>query len=152
MSPDKLHGRFQLSSVIQTCLTLCNPMDRSMPGFSISNSRSFLKFVSIELVMPSNHLILCSPLLLPPSILPSIRDFSNESVLHIRWPKYWSFSFSVSPSSEYSRMISFRVDWCYLLVAQGALKSLPQHHSSKSINSPELRFLYSPTLTSTHDY
>ena len=88
--------------------------------------------MSIESVMPSNHLILCRPLLLPPSIFPRIRVFSNESALHIRWPKYWSFSFSISPSNEYSRLISFRMDWLYLLAVQGTLNSLPQHHSSKA--------------------
>ena len=88
--------------------------------------------MSIELVMPSNHLILCCPLLLPPSIFPSIRVFSNESAFHIRWPKYWSFSFSIRPSNEYSRLISFRMDWLDLLAVQGTLKSLLQHHSSKA--------------------
>ena len=88
--------------------------------------------MSIESVMPSNHLILCHPLLLPPSIFPSIRVFSSESVLHIRWPKYWSFSFSISPSSDYSGLISFRMDWLDLLAVQGTLKSLLQHHSSKA--------------------
>src|SRR5574337_742085 len=88
--------------------------------------------MSIESVMPSNHLILCHPLLLPPSIFPSIRVFSNESVLSIRWPKYWSFSFSINPSNEYSGLISFRMDWFDLLAVQGTLKSLPQHHSSKA--------------------
>ena len=99
---------------------------------SITNSQSLLKLMSIELVMSSNHLILCHPLLLLPSILPSIRVFSNESVLHIRWPEYWSFSFSISPSNEYSRLISFRTDWLHLLAVQGTLKSLLQHHSSKA--------------------
>ena len=98
-------------------------------SLSITNSRSLLKLISIELVKPSNHLILCHPLLLPPSIFPSIRVFSNESLLHIRWPKYWSFSFSISPSNEYSGLISFRMDWLDLLAVQGALKSLLQHHS-----------------------
>ena len=98
----------------------------------ITNSWSLLKLMSIELVMPSNHLILCHPLLLLPSIFPSIRVFSNESVLHIRWPKYWSFSFSISPSNEYSGLISFRMDWLNILVVQGTLKSLLQHHSSKA--------------------
>jgi len=92
-------------------------------SLSITNSWSLLKLMSIELVMPSNHLILCRPLLLPPSIFPSIRVFSNESVLCIRWPKYWSFSFSISPSNEYSGLISFRVDWLDLLAVQGTLKS-----------------------------
>ena len=90
-------------------------------SLSITNSRSLLKLMSIKLVMPSNHLILCHPLLLPPSVFPSIRVFSNESVLRIRWPKYWSFSFSISPSSEYSRLISFRIDWFDLLAIQGTL-------------------------------
>ena len=101
-------------------------------SLSITNSRSLLKLMSIESVMPSNHLILCHPLRLLPSILPSIRVFSNESVLCIRWPKYWSFSFNISPSSEYSGLISFRMDWFDLLATQGTLKSLLQHHSSKA--------------------
>ena len=99
---------------------------------SIPNSRSLLKLMSIESVMPSNHLILCHPFLLLPSIFPSIRVFSNESVLHIRWPKCWSFSFGISTSNEYSRLISFRIDWFDLLAVQGTLKSLLQHHSSKA--------------------
>ena len=101
-------------------------------SLSITNSWSLLKLMSIESVMPSNHLILCRPLLLPPSIFLSIRVFSDESVLRIRWPKYWSFSFSISPSNEYSGLISFRVDWLDLLTVQGTLKSLLQHHSSKA--------------------
>ena len=101
-------------------------------SLSITNFQSLLKLMSIELVMSSNHLILCRPLLLPPSIFLSIRVFSNESVLHIRWPKYWSFSFSISPSNEYSGLISFRIDWFGLLAIQGILKSLLQHHSSKT--------------------
>ena len=117
---------------------------------SITNSQSLLKLMSTESVMPSNHLILCHPLL-PPSIFPSIRVFSNESVLHIRWPKYWSFSFSISPSNECSGLTSFRMDWLDLLAVQGTLKSLLQHHI-KSINSSALSFLYSPTLTPIHDY
>ena len=100
-------------------------------SLSITNSRSLLKLMSIESVMPSSHLILCHSLLLPPSILLSIRVFSNESVLHIRWPKYWSFSFSISPSNEHLGLISFRMDWLDLLAVQGTLKSLLQHHSSK---------------------
>ena len=103
--------------------------------------------MSIESVMPSNHLILCHPLLLPPSIFPSIRVFSSESVLHIRWPKYGSFSFSISPSNEDSGLISFRMDWLDLLAVQGTLKSLLQHHSSKASILP-----YTPTLTSIHAY
>ena len=98
----------------------------------ITNGRSLLKFMSIKSVIPFNHLILCRPLLLPPPIFPSIRVFSNESALHIRWPKYCSFSFSISPSNEYSRLISFRMDWLDLLAVQGMLKSLIQHHSSKA--------------------
>jgi len=101
-------------------------------SLSITNSQSLLKFMSIESVMPSNHLILCRPLLLLPSIFPRISVFSNESVLCIRWPKYWSFSFSISPSNEYSGLISFRMDWLDLLDVQGTLKSLLQYHSSKS--------------------
>ena len=116
---------------------------------SITNSQSLLKLISIESVMPSNHLILRHPLLLPPSILPSIRVFSNELVLRLRWPKYWSFSFSISPSNEYSGLISFRIDRLDLLAVQGTLKSLLQHHSSKA---SALSFLYSPTLISKHDY
>jgi len=101
-------------------------------SLSITNSQSLFKLMYIELVMPSNHLILCCPLLLLPSIFPSIKIFSNELVLHIRWPKYWSFSFSISPSNEYSGLIFFRMDWLNLLAGQGTLKSLLQHHSSKA--------------------
>ena len=107
--------------------------------------------MAVKSVMPSNHLILCHPLL-PPSIFPSNRVFSNESVLCIRWPKYWSFSFSISPSNEYSGLISFRMDWLDLLAVRGILKSLLQCHSSKSTNSSVFSFLYGPTLTSIHDY
>ena len=115
-------------SVMSNSLT-CATMDCSTPGFPVHHQ---LKLMSVELVMPSNHLILCCPLLLLPSIFPSIRVFSNESVLCIRWPKYWSFSFSISPSNEYSGLISFRMDWLNLLAVQGTLKSLLQHHSSKA--------------------
>ena len=101
-------------------------------SLSITNSQSLLKLMSIEAVIPSNHLILCRTLLLLPSIFPNIRVFSNEPVLHIRWPKYWSFSFSISPSNEYSGLISFRIDWFDLQAGQGILKSLLQHHSSKA--------------------
>ena len=121
----------QFSSVTQPCPTH-DPMDCSMPGFPV-HSWSLLKLMSIELVMPPNHLILCHPLLLPPSIFPSIRVFSNESVLHIRWPKYWSFSFSISPSKEYSGLISFRMDWLDLLAGQRTLKNLLKDHSSSTI-------------------
>ena len=104
-----------------------------MPGFlSITNSRGLLKLMSIESMMPSNHLILCHLLLLLPSIFPRIRVFSNKSVLHIRWPKYWSFSFNISPFNEYSGLISFRIDWLDLVAVQGILNSLLQHHSSKA--------------------
>ena len=115
------------------------------------DSWSLPKLMSIELVMPSNRLILCCPLLLLPSIFPSIRVSSNESVLRIRWPKYWSFSFSISPSNVYSGLISFRVDWLNLLAVQGTLKSSPTSQF-KGINSSALSFLYSPTLTSIHDH
>ena len=101
-------------------------------SLSITNSRSLLRLLSIKSVMPSDHLILCCPLLLPPSIFPSIRVFSNESVLLIRWPKYWSFSFNISSYNEYSGLISFRMDWLDLLAVQGTLKSLLQHHRSKA--------------------
>ena len=122
------------------------------PSQSISNFQSLLKLTSIESVMPSNLLFLCHPLLLLPSIFPSIRVFSNESVLHIRWPKYWSFSFSISPSNEDPGLISFRMDWLDLLAVQGTLKSLLQHHSSKaSILGLSVFFIYSPTLTSIND-
>ena len=124
---------YQLSSVTQSCPTFCDPMDCSTPDFPVHHqSQSLLKLMSIALVTPSNHLILCHPFLLPPSIFPSIRVFSNELILCIRWPKYWSFSFSISPSNEYSGLTSFRTDWLDLLAVQGTLKSLLQHHSSKA--------------------
>ena len=127
-------------------------MDCSTPGFLVhTNSRSLLKLVSIESVMPFNHLILCHPLLLPPSIFPSIRVFSNESVLRIRWPEYWSFSFSISPPSEYSVLIFFRIDWFDLLAVQEILKSLLQHHSSKA-SILQCSAPYGPTPTSVCDY
>ena len=117
----------QFSSVAQSCPTLCDCMDCSMSAtLSITNSQSLHKLMSFESVMPSNHLILCCSLLLPPSL------FSNESILHIKWPKYWSFSFSISPSKEYSGLISFGMDWLNLLAVQGTLKSFLQHHSSKA--------------------
>ena len=116
-------------SVAQLCLTLCNALQCSMLGFPVHHQ---LKLVFITSVMPCNYLILCCPLLLPLSIFPSIRIFSNELVLRIRWPKYWSFSFSISPSNEYSGLISFRMDWLDLLAVQKTLKSLLQHHSSKA--------------------
>ena len=101
-------------------------------SLSITNSQSLLKLTSIKSVIPSNHLVLCRPLLLPPSIFPSIRVFSSESLFHVRWPKYWSFSFSISPSNEYSGLVFFKIDWLDLLAVQGTLESLLQHHSSKA--------------------
>jgi len=142
----------QFSSATQLYPTLHNPMDCSTPGLPVHHQ--FLEFIqlrSIDSVMPSNHLIACRPPLLLPSIFPSIRVFSNKSVLRIRWPKYWSFSFNISSFNEYSGLISFRMDWFDLLSVQGTLKSLLQHHSS-SINSSVLSFLYHPSLTSIHDY
>ena len=121
-------------------------------SLSITNSRSPPKLISIESVMPSSHLILCRPLLLPPSIFPSIRVFSNESCLCIIWPKYWSFSFSISSFNECSGLISFRMDWLDHLAVQGTLKRLFQHYSSKASIHQAFSFLYSPTLTSIHDY
>ena len=120
-------------------------------SLSITNSWSLLKLMFIESVMPSNHLIICHPLLLLPSILPSIRVFSNVSVLHIRWPKDWSFSFSISPSNEYSGLISFRIDRLDLLAVQGTQESSPTPQF-KSINSLVLSFLYGESLTSIHGY
>ena len=120
-------------------------------SLSITNSWSLLKLISIEWVMPSNNLIFCHPLLFPPSIFSSIRVFSNESVLRIRWPKCWSFSFSISPANEHSELISFSIDWLDLLAVQVILKSLLQHHSSKASILRHSAF-FSPTLTSIHDY
>ena len=138
-----------LLSRVQLFATLWTAAQQVSLFFTISCS--LLKFMSIEPVMPSNHLILCQTLLLLPSIFSSIRVFSSESALHIRWPKCWSFS--ISPSNEYSGLISFRMDWFNLLAVQGVLMSLLWHHSSKaSINSSVLSLLYGPTLTSIHDY
>ena len=120
-------------------------------SLSFTISQSLLKLMSMESVMPSNHLILCRPLLLLPLIFPSIRVFSRELALHIRWPKYWGFSFSISPSNEHSGLISFRMDWFDLLDVQGTLKSLLQHQF-ESINFSALSRLYGPILTSIHDY
>ena len=122
----------QFSSVAQSCPIATPWTTACQASLFITNSWSLLKLMSIELVMPSNHLILCHPLLFPPSILPSIRVFSNESALHIRWPKYWSFNFSISPSNELSGLISFRMDWLELLEVHWTLKSPLQHHSSKA--------------------
>ena len=143
----------QFTSVPQSCQTLCDPMNCSIPGLPVHHQ--LLEFTQTHVhcvLIPPNHLILCDPLLLLSPILPNIRVFSNESALRIRWPKYWSFSFSISPSNEYPGLISFRMDWLDLLAVQGTFKSLFQHHSSKSINSLALSFLYSPTLTSIHNY
>ena len=129
---ERIHSQ-SVSSVTQSCPTLCDPWTAACQvSLSITNSHSLLKLISIESVMPSNHLILCRPLLLLPSIFPSIRVFSNESALCIRWPKYCSFSFNFSPSNEYSGLISFRMNWLDLLTVQGTRKSLLQHHSSKA--------------------
>ena len=129
-----MHYHFSCSAT-QSCPILCDPMDWTaacQAFLSITISHSLLKLMSIESVMLSNHLVLCHPLLLLPSIFPSIRVSSNESALHIRWPKYWRFSFSISPSNQYSGLSSFRIDWFDLLAVQGTLKSLLQHHSSKA--------------------
>ena len=128
------------------CIAACQA------SLSIRNSGSFLKLMSSELLMPSNHFILCLPLLLLPSIFSIIKVFSNASPLHTRWLKYWSFHFNISPSSEHSGLISFRTDWLDLLAVQGTLKSLLQCHSSKASILQALRFLYSPNLTFIHDY
>ena len=120
----------QLSSGTQSCLTVTLGKAARQASLSISNSLSLIRLMSIELVMPYNHFVLCDPLLLMPSIFPSIRVFSNESFLCIQWPKSWSFS--ISPSNEYSRLISFRMDWLELLAVQGTLKCLLQHHSAKA--------------------
>ena len=138
---------FQLSSVQFSHSVVCQLFEtpwtaERQASLSITNSRSSPKPMSIESVIPSNHLILCRPLLLLPSIFPSIRVFSNESALHIRWPKFWSFSFRISPSNEYSGLISFRMDWLDLLAVQGTLKTLLQHHTSKaSILRPSAFFI-----------
>ena len=123
----------QLSSVTQSCTTFHDPMNRSTSGLPVHHQLPELaQTQSTELVMPSNHLILCRPLLLLPSLFPSIRVFSNEVVLRIRWPKDWRFSFSIGPSNEYSGLICFRIDWLDLFAVQGTLRSLLQHHSSKA--------------------
>ena len=123
----------QFSSAAQSCLTLCDPMNCSTPGLPVHHQLpEFTQTHVIESSMPSSHLILCHPLLLLPLIPPSIRVFSNESTLHMRWPKYWSFSFSIIPSRDHPGLISFRMDWLDLLAVQGTLKSLLQHHSSKA--------------------
>ena len=142
-----VYGTFvQLSSVASHVGLFVTPWTAArQASLSITNSGSLLKVMSIESVMPSNHLILCHPLLLLPSIFPSIRVFSSESVPHIRWPKYWSFSFSISPSNEYSGLISFTMDWLDLLAVQGSLKSLLQHHSSSAFFIVQLSHPYLTT-------
>ena len=141
------------SSVAQSCLTLCDPMNCSTPGLPVHHQLpEFTQLMSIESVMPSSHLILCRPLLLLPPIPRSIRVFSNESTLHMRWPKYWSFSFSISPSKDHPGLISFRMDWLDLLAAQGTLQESSPTPQFKSINSSVLSFLHSPTLISRHDH
>ena len=128
-----LHYWFSSVQLLSRIWLFVTPWTAARQAFlSITSFWSLLKLVSIESVMPSTHLILCRPLFLLPSIFPSLRVFFNESVLHIRWPKYWSFSFSISPSNRYSGLISFRIDWLDLLAIQGTLKSLLQHHSSKA--------------------
>ena len=143
--------KFQFSSVAQSCLNLCDPMDYSTPGLPVYHqlpefTQTHVHWVG-DATQPSHSL---SSLVLPPSIFPSIRVFLNESVLCIRWPKYWSFSFSMSPSSEYSGLISFRMDWLDLLAVQGTLKSLLQHHSSKASILRHSAFFISPSLASIH--
>ena len=138
-------------SVTKSCLTLCNPWTAAFQAsLSFTISWSVLGLMSIESVMPTNHLILYRPLLLLPSVFPRIRVFPNELALHIKWPKYWSFIFSISLFNEYSRLISFRINWFDLLAVQRTLKSLLQHHSSKA--SILMCSAYGPTLTSIHDY
>ena len=140
------------SSIAQLCLTLCDPMNHSTPGFPVHHQLpESTKSMPIESVMPPNHLILGHPLLLLPSIFPSIRVFSNQSALRIRWPKYWSFSFSISPSNEHPGLI-FRMEWLDLLVSPRDSQESSPTPQFKSINSLALNSLYSPTLTSIHDY
>ena len=142
----------KFSSVTQSCLTLCDPMNQSMPGLPVHHqlpefTQTHVHWVG-DAIQPSHPVI---PLLFLPQIPPSIRVFSNESTLHMRWPKYWSFSFSISPSNEHPGLISFRINWLDLLAAQGTLKSLLQHHSSKH-QFFRGHLLHSPTLTSIHDH
>ena len=132
-NPQKIVDHIQFNSVVQSCPTLCNPMDCSTPGLPVYHQLPELAQTHVHQVGDViNHLILCYPLLLLPSIFPSMRVFSSDSILCIRWPKYWSFSFSISPSNEYSELIFFRIDWFDLLAVQGTLKNLFQHHSSKA--------------------
>ena len=148
-----LFSSVQFSSVTQSCATFCDPMNCSTPGLPVhhQSSRSSPKPMSIESAMPSNHLILCHPFLLLPSIFPSIRVFSNESDLCIRWLKYWNFSFNISSSNEHSGLISFRMEWLDLLLSKGFLRIFC-NITVNSINSSALSLLHSPTLTSIHDH
>ena len=140
------------SSVTQSCLTLCDPMNHRTPGLPVHHQLPETTQTPVNWVGDAiSHLILCRSLLLLPLIFPSIRDFSNESALHIKWPKYWSFSFNISPSNEHPGLISFRMDWLDLLAVQGTLKESSPTPQFKSINFLVLSFLYSPTLTSIHD-
>ena len=142
-------------SSVQSRPNVCDTMDCRMPGVPANYhtiSWSLLKFMSIESVIPSNRLILCRPLLLLPSVFPSIRVFSNESALHIRWPEDWSFSFSIRPSNEYSGLISFRIDWFDFLAVRGDSQGFSPALHFKSISSLALSLLYGPTLTFIHDY
>ena len=144
-----------ISSVQFNCSVMSNslqPHELQHASLSITNSWSLLKVTPFESVMPSSHLILCRPLLLLPPTTPSIRVFSSESALSVRWPKYWSFIFSISPCNEHPGLISFRMDWLDILAVQGTLKSLLQHHSSKASIFWVLSFLHSSTLTSIHDH
>ena len=146
-----LQIKLLFSSVAQPCPALCDHQTTArQASLSITNTQSLLKLMSMESVMPSNHLILCCPLLLPPSIFPSIRVFSNEPVLCIMWPKYWSFSFNISPSNECSGLISFRMDWLDLLAVQGTFKSLLQHHSSKASVLRHSAFFTSIVKSNSH--
>ena len=149
LSCSKMIITIRISSVTQWCPTLCDPMECSIPGLPAHHqlpelTQTHLHYVS-DTMQPSHPLSFPSP---PPSIFPSIRVFLSESALHIRWPKYWSFNFNISPSNEYSALISFRMDWLDLLAVQSTLKSLLQNHSPKASNSSAISFLYSPTLTS----
>ena len=152
--PQSLNGLSTRFSSVQSSLTLTPWTAARQASLSITNSQSLLKLMSTESVIPSNHLILCHPPFLLPSIISSIRVFSNESVLHLRWPKYWSFSFNISPSHEYSGLISFRMDWLDLLAVQGTLKSLLQHHSSKAsvIRCSAFFIVQLSHMDAIHDY
>ena len=141
---------WKFSSAFQFCLFATTWATAHQASLSITNSRGLLRLISIELVMPSNHLILCSPFLLLPSVFLSIRVFSNESVFRFRWPRYWSFSFNISPSNEYSGLISFKIDWFDHLESKGLSRVFPTPQF-KSINSLALSFLYGPTRTFVHD-